>query len=411
VSGRSGIATCALGADPSTIKRGRRLPYCLLLIALLLGAAILQKDGGRKFPAAHPRSNAQWAHLYAALPLSFEANRGQTDPSVNFLSRGRGYALFLTRREAVLTLSKSSVVTGPLSVAKGQKPGVRSQESGASIGQRSTDNGPRTTDSVLRMQLVGANPSARVTGGEELPGKANYFLGNDPGKWHTDIPTYAKVKYESVYPGVDLVYYGSQGGELEYDFVVAPGADPRAIKLDVAAGSSRHLDVAAGLSRHPSNENGGVKPPLQIAANGDLVIKSADGEIRFHKPFVYQPATNSAHRTSDFGLRTAVDGRYVLQANNHVGFEVGAYDHHRPLIIDPVLSYATYIGGNGGDIGYAIQVDSNADAYIAGVTNSSNFPILGAQQGSYRGNGDGFVTKINSTGTKLIFSTYFGGSG
>jgi len=407
VSGRSGIATCASGANPSAVKRGRRLPYCLLLIAILLGAAILRKDGGGRFPAAPPRSNSQWAHLYGALPLSFEANRGQTDPSVNFLSRGRGYALFLTPREAVLTL-KSSVVSGPSSVAKGQKPGVRSQESGASIGLRTTDQGPRTKDSILRMQLVGANPGAKVTGADELPGKTNYFLGNDPSKWHTDIPTYAKVRYENVYPGVDLVYYGAQGGELEYDFVVAPGADPHTIALD----------VAAGLSRHPSSNHGGVKPPLQIAANGDLVIKSADGEIRFHKPVIYQPAnsqgqrtTDHGPRTTDYGQRTPVDGNYVLQANNHVGFEVASYDHHRPLVIDPVLSYATYIGGNGGDIGYSIQVDSNLDAYIAGVTNSSNFPTLGAEQGSYGGNGDCFVTKINSSGTKLIFSTYFGGSG
>ncbi|HMD83519.1 MAG TPA: SBBP repeat-containing protein [Terriglobia bacterium] len=400
MSGRSGIATCALGANPSAVKRGRRLPFCLLLIAILLGAAILQKDGGGRFPSAHPRSNAQWAHLYAALPLRFEANRGQTDPSVSFLSRGRGYALFLTRREAVLTLSKSSVVSGPPSVGKRQKPGARSQESGANSGHRTADDGQRTTDAVLRLQLVGANPGARVTGADELPGKANYFIGNDPGKWHTDIPTYAKVRYEGVYPGIDLVYYGARGGELEYDFVVAPGADPHAIALD----------VEAGLSRHPSNENGGVKPPLQIAPDGDLVIKNDDGEIRFHKPVVYQPANNRGQRTTGYGQRTLVEGNYVLQAHNQVGFEVASYDHHRPLVIDPVLAYATYVGGSGGDIGYSIQVDSNFDAYIAGVTNSSNFPTLGAVQGAYRGNGDAFVTKINSAGTKLIYSTYLGGS-
>jgi hypothetical protein len=281
------------------------------------------------------------------------------------------------------------------------------------------------------MQLVGANPNAQVTGTDELPGKANYFLGNDPSQWHTDIPTYAKVKYEGVYPGVDLVYYGARGGELEYDFVVAPGADPHAIALDVAAGLSRHPssknggvkpplqiapngdlvikddDVAAGLSRHP---HGGVKPPLQIAPNGDLVIETADGDLRFHKPVVYQPKS-TANRQSSIGNRQFLDGHYVLQAHNQVGFEVASYDHRRPLVIDPVLSYATYVGGNGGDIGYSIQVDTNLDAYIAGVTNSSNFPTLGAEQGAYGGNGDCFVTKMNSTGTKLLFSTYFGGSG
>ena len=163
VSGRSGTATCALGANPSAIKRGRRLPYCLLLIALLLGAAILQKDGGAGFPTAKPRSNAQWAHLYAALPLSFEANRGQTDPSVNFLSRGRGYALFLTGREAVLTLKNPVSPSAPA--------------------EQTTQRLPAPT---LRLQLLGANAHAAVTGRDELPGKANYFLGNDPSKWRSE---------------------------------------------------------------------------------------------------------------------------------------------------------------------------------------------------------------------------------
>src|SRR5208337_3678696 len=148
-----------------------------------------------------------------------------------------------------------------------------------------------------------ANPNPKMTGMAELPGKANYFIGNDPSQWYTDIPTYAKVRYEGVYPGIDLVYYGARGGELEYDFVVAPGADPHAIALD----------VEAGLSRHPSNENGGVKPPLQIAPDGDLVIKNDDGEIRFHKPVVYQPANNRGQRTTGYGQRTLVEGNYVLQ--------------------------------------------------------------------------------------------------
>jgi hypothetical protein len=131
---------------------------------------------------------------------------------------------------------------------------------------------------VLRLKLAGANTAAKVAGTEELPGKANYFIGNDPKKWCTNVPTYAKVKYKDVYPGVDLVYYGNQGGQLEYDFVVAPGADPGAIALD----------VAVGLSRHPSPKNGGVKPPLQIAADGDIVIPTEGGELRFRKPVAYQ---------------------------------------------------------------------------------------------------------------------------
>jgi len=365
VIARSGTATCAPGANPSAMKRGRRLPYGLLLIALLVGAAILQKDGGAGFPTAPPRSNAQWAHLYAALPLSFEANRGQTDPSVNFLSRGRGYALFLTGREAVLTLQK------PVSTADREKPPA--------------------TAAALRLQLLGANAHAIVSSQDELPGKANYFLGNDPSKWRSNVPTYAKVGYKGVYPGVDLVYYGTQGGELEYDFVVAPGADPKAIALGIE-------------TQGPA--------PLRIDSQGDLVVRLASGDVQLHKPVVYQTEAGSSQRTTDHEPRIPVEGHYALDAQNHVRFELGPYNHNRPLVIDPELIYATYLGGSGGDIGYAIAVDSNLDAYIAGVTNSSNFPFSGSAFGtSYKGNGDCFVTKLNSAGTAFLYSTYVGGSG
>ncbi len=328
------------------------------------------------FPTAPSRSKAQWTHLYATLPLSFEANRGQTDPSVRFLSRGQGYALFLTGREAVLTL-KPSVVGGRLPVI-------------TKAGLRTTDNGPGTTDAVLRMQLLGANTNAQATGAEELPGKANYFLGNNPSKWRTNVPTYAKVRYEGVYPGVDLVYYGTREGKLEYDFVVAPGADPQAIALRFET---------------PGHN------PLKVNPQGDLVVALPSGNVQFHKPVVYQTASDSLQRTPDPGPRTPIEGHYALDAQNNVHFELGPYDHNRPLVIDPVLIYATYIGGSGGDIGYSIAVDSNDDAYICGVTNSNDFPTKGAEQGANKGNGDAFVTKINNAGTQLIYSTYFGGSG
>jgi hypothetical protein len=363
------------------------------LIALLLGAAILQRDGGAGFPTAKTRSTAQWAHLYGALPLSFEANRGQTDPSVNFLSRGQGYTLFLTGGEAVLTLRKSSVVSGqssvadsgPSSVGRGRLPVIKE------AGQRTTDNPPRTHDAVLRMQLVGADATAKVTGTEELPGKVNYFIGNVPSKWRKNIPTFARVKYDGVYPGVDLVYYGTQGGELEYDFVVAPGADPRSIALGI------------------ETEGHAV---LRINSQGDLVVALPSGDVQLHKPIVYQTEPARGQPAKNYGRRTPIEGHYALDAQNHVRFELGPYDHSQPVVIDPVLVYATYIGGLGGDVAYAIAVDSTLDAYIAGGTNSTNFPTAGTPyQGSSRGNGDCFVTKINSGGTQLIFSTYLGGSG
>ncbi len=370
-------ATSASGAHVSTTRRGRRLPYCLMLTATLLGAAILHKDDGARFPQPKTRSNSQWAQLYASLPMSFEANRGQTDPNVNFLSRGQGYTLFLTGNQAVLTLRNSSS-------SSRQKP-------------------PATSTEALRLQLLGANTHATVSGADELPGKANYFLGNDPKQWRTDIPTYAKVRYQNVYPGVDLVYYGEQGGKLEYDFVVAPGADAGAIALEFAA------------EGHTA---------LRITPEGDLVVKLHGGEARFQKPVLYQEA-QARVRGKTPGIRglkpsaenrLPVEGHYALDSQNHVHFVVGAYDHHRPLVIDPVLIYATYIGGTGGDIGYAIAVNSTGsipyEAYIAGYTGSSNFPTTsGAAYTASGGDGDCFVSEINNAGTTLIFSSYLGGSG
>src|SRR5208282_2968738 len=165
--------------------------------------------------------------------------------------------------------------------------------------RRATGDGPRTTDSVLRMKLVGANANAQVMGSDELPGKANYFIGNDPKRWRTNVATYAKVRYHDVYPGVDLVYYGNQGGRLEYDFIVAPGADPRAIILDVGAVR---------------------EPPLRIDADGDLVIAAKGSEVRFHKPQVYQTGAGSSLVTRHSSL---VQGRFVLDARDRIHFAVG----------------------------------------------------------------------------------------
>jgi len=373
VNGRIGIATCAPGANSRALKRGRRLPYLLLLLAVALGAAVIQENSGMRCPTSAPRPTAHWAKLYGALPLGFEANRGQSDPAVNFLARGQGYALFLTGHEAVLTLRGAAKDKVPSAVA------------------------PAT----LRLKLDGANAHAIARGVDELPGKANYFLGNVPSQWHTDVPTYGKVKYESVYPGVDLVYYGTQRGELEYDFVVAPGADPGAIALDLRADEPGSSKTAIGSRRKAEDQ-----ARVRITDSGDLLIPTSDGEVRLHKPVIYQPV----NRQSTAGNRKSVDGRFALDAENHVRFALGPYDHSQPLVIDPVLVYATYIGGSGGDVGYAIAVDSNQDAYIAGVTNSTNYPTSNAAQSANKGNGDGFITKMNSDGTALIYSTYLGGS-
>jgi Beta-propeller repeat len=365
---------------------------------MLGGPASSSLSGGRAVAMSEPdgADRRRIVKGYGRLPLSFEANQGQTDATVKFLSRGAGYTLFLTGDEAVLALKKQQEGS--------QKPGARSQKPAedrtssldSRLLRRAKDHGPRTRDAVLTMRLVGANPKAPVAGTDELPGKSNYFIGNDSKKWRTNVSTFAKVKYQDVYPGVDLVYYGNQG-QLEYDFVVAPGANP-----DVVA-----FNVVAELAPPRRTSHGARAPqaaPLRLAANGDLVAKLDGGELRFHKPIVYQPAIDGRRP------RTVIDGRYRL-CRHQVTFKVGLYDRTRPLVVDPALSYSTFLGGISGAYGYGIAVDSSGNAYVGGVAEGADFPsTAGAFQPSSGGAQDAFVTKFNADGSALLYSTYLGGT-
>jgi hypothetical protein len=230
----------------------------------LLSAAGVGNDASRPL-SAQPVGNHR--NVRTELLPSFEPNLGQADPRVKFLSRGRGYTLFLTKDEAVLAIQKPEV--------RSQKPGVRSHSA------------PR---SVLRLRLLGASAAGKVAGLDELPGKSNYFIGNDPKEWRTKVPTYGKVRYESVYPGVDLVYYGNQSGQLECDFVVAPGADPRAIRwaIDAERQVGSRQKAADSTQSEIQNRKSKIGPSLRIAPNGDLIVALPGGELRFHKPVVYQ---------------------------------------------------------------------------------------------------------------------------
>jgi hypothetical protein len=211
--------------------------------------------------------------------------------------------------------------------------------------------------------LAGANPSPHVTGRDELPGKSNYFVGNDPARWRTNVPAYARVHYRDVYPGVDLVYYGNQG-QLEYDFVVAAGADPGRIRMS--------FDGARDI---------------RIDARGDLMLHVAGGDLRQHKPVVYQEVA---------GVRQQIAGRYVMKGKGQVGFELGAYDETRPLVIDPVLVYSTYLGGAADDPGNGIAVDAVGNAYVTGSTTSNDFPVTIGAFDTTRAGQDAFVVKRRS---------------
>jgi hypothetical protein len=276
------------------------------------------------------------------LPLTFEANLGQSDPQVKFLARGQGTTLFLTPGAAVLNLRQSTASDAPTA--------------------------------TLRLQLMGAHPDPQLLGLDPLAATSNYFIGNDPSQWHTSIRNYGRVEYQGVYPGIDAIYHGTEG-QLEYDFDVAPGADPS--RIDLA------FQGASGMT---------------LNDQGDLVLHTTAGDVVEHAPVMYQ--------TTPTG-RQSVSGGYVLHGDGTVGFRVGAHDPSLPLVIDPVLSYASYFGGSGWDEGTAVAVDAAGAAYVTGWTNSASFPSLSAvraPQGGY----DAFVLKVNPDGSPDYF-TYLGG--
>ncbi len=314
--------------------------------------------------------DAQARSLFAGLPLIFEPNQGQAnldaaDSRAKFVTRGSGYSLFLGSEGAILSMVS------------------REPSKTNSTHESSTSESVTRVDS-LQMKLAGANPNANVTGAELLPGKSNYFLGNDPAKWRRGVPQFARVRYEDIYPGINLVFYGNQG-HLEYDFQVAPGSDPAQAELEF--NGAKHLELK----------------------NGALVIQSEGGSVQLEAPHVYQEIA---------GRQQPVEGKFVLRGANRAGFAIGAYDRSRELVIDPILTFSTYFGGSGDERSTSVAVDGSFNVYITGSTTSPNLPTIagvfqpaiaaGAAQNVY-------IAKIQpplgAIAAVLDYVTYVGGNG
>ena len=319
---------------------------------------------------------------YSSLPLAFEQNCGQTDPAVKFLARGSGYAIFLTEKEAVMPLQRS--------IAHASKPFAVGGIAGRNVAHENS------LKDVLQLRWAGAEATPQVEGLGKESGKSNYLIGNNPAKWVQGVPAFSKVKYRNVYPGIDVVYYGNQH-ELEFDIDVAPGANVSLVRLKIAGGHDRNSD-------------------LHLNHHGDLVVHTRAGDVCFHKPRAYQSSVNASS-----GKRF-LQARYVIGKDGEVSFDVESYAPAKPLIIDPVLSYSTYLGGTDYNYATGIAVDASGAAYITGYTSSVDFPVSGGVQGIFAGGScdsevntapcfDAFVAKLNPQGTGLIYSTYLGGTG
>jgi hypothetical protein len=307
------------------------------------------------------------SHLasYGHLPMRFEENIGQTDNRVRFISHGPGYTLFLTADEAVFKPSGH----GLASVGKWRGP--------KSVRDRLLSK--ETEASVVRMKLKGAKGTTTITGLDKLPGVSNYFIGQNPNKWHKGVASYAKVRYSEIYSGIDLVYYGT-GNRVEYDFIVKPGADPKQVLLS--------FDGAEKISRDTNS--------------GDVSIPTVAGKMALQKPVLYQ---------IERGQKKIVECNYKFQGNDQLGFDVGDYDRSEPLVIDPVLAYSTYLGGSNQDDSYGMTVDSSGNAFVAGSTWSVDFPVAGTSISAAPLEGyKMFVSEINPSGTALVYSTYIGGT-
>ena len=324
----------------------------------------------------------------ASMPLAFTENQGQWDDQVLFRANAGGATMWFTKDGAYYQftrrISKTDDISGIASDRRERGNPPHSPEVTLSdpfvtlSGVEGRFNQPDNIETMMiKASFVGTNPNPRMVGEEEMDYKCNYFLGNDPTKWRTDVPNYSAVVYEDIYPGIDLKYYGN-GKQMEYDFIVSPGANPSQIMVQYEGAKS-----------------------VSVNSAGELVVETDWGEVIEQQPVVYQLSGSD---------RVSVAGEYALKGDRAFGFELpDGYNADLPLVIDPMLVYSTYLGGNNDDVGYAIAVDASGAAYVTGVTYSTDFPTLNPYQ-PYQGGWDVFVTKLSASGDSLVYSTYLGGN-
>lgn len=327
------------------------LSYCAASLAAPPPSERIITDGAARQSPASMQSQAPLSPTvamenYVRLPMAFEKNEGQTVKGVDFIARGAGYRVLLSGTEALLDLAPRR-------------------------------SGQASESKAIRMHFIGARLDADKAGIDPLPGKINYFKGADPAKHFTDIESFSRISYVGIYPGIDLVYYGNQQ-HLEYDLAVLPGADLSRIRI--AFEGPDHIDI----------DN-----------DGNLLLHVGNGEVQFQKPVIYQLVE---------GKKQTIDGRYVRTGEKEVGFKVASHDTRTPLIIDPILSYSTYVGGSSYDYATAVAVDAAGNSYVAGYTYSSDFPLQNPYDRSLgHSDEDVFVAKLDPTGSALVYSTYLGG--
>ena len=367
-----------------------RLPWFLaafLLLAVLAGysevpskkAPSVQDKRANQIDSSVTRAartfSSRVPSIFAALPMGFEPNEGQTDPQVKYVSHGSGYGIFLTQTETVLARQKMCEASPLQKLDESTRRRLEASKRGRAMLARYKS----CQTAVLRMAIVGARPDAPSEPLGRLPGRSNYFIGANRSEWRTGIPTYSGVRFKGIRPGLDVTYYSNER-QLEFDLAVSPGTDPRTIAL-----------------KFPGQEK------LRKNQMGDLEIGSGFDGVSVHRPLMYQ---------IENGKKQGVQGEFVLLSDAQVGFHVGPYDRSKTLIIDPVVAYSTYLGGTtDGDSGVEdVAVDSSGNVYLAGWTSSTTFPVKNGYQTTGDTNYDAFVTELDPTGSTVLWSTYLGGT-